>query len=217
MILTTNVTTTRDLLNAAYPGGSIRPTLLVATEQRTATLNVDDLPNPNFSNLLINACFTQMVTSRTLKLASYRWDPSAGVVATGVGSASTVGTSALGDWVMLGLDEVLADIQQQFDAIYGTLEDFYNETMSVLQMAMTAWYQGQTVIQAIGDLQLADISNVLDDAAFYTQILDLLDAAGLFNGLPQEFGGSVEHRCRHRREPRRQLQGFFCGRICLYT
>jgi len=192
MILTTNVTTTRDLLNAAYPGGSIRPTLLVATEQRTATLNVDDLPNPNFSNLLMNACFTQMVTSRTLKLASYRWDPSAGVVATGVGSASTVGTSALGDWVMLGLDEVLADIQQQFDAIYGTLEDFYNETMAVLQMAMTAWYQGQTVIQAIGDLQLADISNVLDDAAFYTQILDLLDAAGLFNGLPQEFRPAVE-------------------------
>jgi hypothetical protein len=80
-----------------------------------------------------------------LKLASYRWDPSAGVMAAGVGAMSTGGMSTLGDWVMLGLDEVLADIQQQFDAIYGTLEDFYNETLAVLQMAMTAWYQGQTV------------------------------------------------------------------------
>ncbi len=192
MILTTNVTTTRNLLNSAYPGGGVRPTLLVATEQRTATLNVDDLPNPNFSNLLMNACLTQMVTSRTLKLASYRWDPSAGVMAAGVGAMSTGGMSTLGDWVMLGLDEVLADIQQQFDAIYGTLEDFYNETLAVLQMAMTAWYQGQTVIQAIGDLQLADVTNVLGDAAFYTQILDLLDEAGLFNGLPQEFRPAVE-------------------------
>ncbi len=33
---------------------------------------------------------------------------------------------------------------------------------------------------------------MLGDAAFYTQILDLLDEAGLFNGLPQEFRPAVE-------------------------
>ena len=186
MILTTNVTTTRSLLDAAYSGGGVRPTLLIATEQRTATLNVDDLPNPNFDNLLLNLCVTQMVTSRSLKLASYRWDPSAGVMAAGVGVQSA------GDWVMLGLDEVLKDIQQQFDALYSVAEAFYNETLTLLQLAMTAWYQGQTVIQAIGDLALTDVANVLDDAAFYTQILDLLDAAGLFDGLPQEFRPAVE-------------------------
>ncbi|HOU15807.1 MAG TPA: hypothetical protein PKZ84_22105 [Anaerolineae bacterium] len=193
MLLTTNVTTTRSLLNALYPGGNGKPMLLIATEQRTATLNVDDLPNPNFSNLLLNLCVTEMVTSRTLKLASYRWDATAGVLAASLpGARAGLMSPAAGDWVMLGLEEVLKDIQEQYEAIYGTLEAFYNETVTILQMAMTTWYQGQTVIQAIGALDFTDITAALDDPAFYLNILNLLDEAGLFSGLPAEFRTAVE-------------------------
>ncbi|MEJ5308586.1 MAG: FG-GAP-like repeat-containing protein [Anaerolineae bacterium] len=193
MLLTTNVTTTRSLLNTLYPGGNSKSTLLIATEQRTATLNVDDLPNPDFNNLLLNLCVTEMVTSRSLKLATYRWDATAGVLAASLpGARAGLMSPAAGDWVMLGLEEALKDIQEQYEAIYGTLEAFYNETLTVLQMAMTTWYQGQTVIQTIGALDFTDITAALDDPAFYLNILNLLDQAGLFNGLPAEFRTAVE-------------------------
>ncbi|MCU0523145.1 MAG: hypothetical protein MUF84_20970, partial [Anaerolineae bacterium] len=201
MLLTTNVTTTRGLLNTYYPAGDARPTLLIATEQRTATLNADDLPSPDFANLVLNVCVTEMVTSRTLKLATYRYDPATyryDPTAVGVASSQTpgapVGTMTLtaGDWTMLGLDEVLADIKAEFDALYGTLEDAYNEAVTMLQMAMTVWYQGQTVVQAIGDLDLTNVTDALGDAAFYANILSLLDQVGLFDGLPSEFRVAVE-------------------------
>jgi len=99
---------------------------------------------------------------------------------------------ASGDWTMLGLDEVLKDIQNQFDEIYGQLEEFYNDAVTILQMAMTVWYQGQTVLQSIGSLDLTHITDALSDPNFYINILNLLDQYGLFNGLPSEFRQVVE-------------------------
>jgi hypothetical protein len=199
MLFTTSVTKTRTILSQ-YPADT-KPTLLIATEQRTATLNVDELPDPDFSNLMLNLCLTQIITSRTLRLASYQWDPTATTSlavpepSATAGSAATLSTLApagAGDWAMMGLEEVLADIRVQFEEIYGTLEEYYNETIGILQMAMTVWYQGQTAVQSIGDLDLTDVTDALSDPVFYANILRLLDQYGLFDGLPSEFRAVVE-------------------------
>jgi hypothetical protein len=191
MLLNVNVTTTRDILNSLYPSHNFTPTLILATEQRTATLNVDELKDVNFNDLTLNLCVKQIATSRTLKLATYKFDPSAGsLLVASIGDMPYV--PAAGDWTMLGLDEVLKDVQKQFDEIYGTIEQYYNDAMTVLQMATTVWHQGQTVMQSIGDLNLTDITDALSDPNFYADILNLLDQYGLLNGLPAEFRQVVD-------------------------
>jgi hypothetical protein len=190
MLHTVNVTTSRSILNY-YPRDA-KPTLLIATEQQTGILNIDDLPDADLSNPVMNLCLIQIVTSRSLKLASYEWDPTvinnSAELSTGVESDLT----DAGDWVALGLEEALAQIRTDFEEIYGTLEEYYNETVSILQMAMTVWYQGQTVIQSIGDLDLTQLTDDLDDPAFYANILRLLEEYGLFDGLPEEFRVAIE-------------------------
>lgn len=191
MMLTVNVTTTRDILNTLYPSHNFTPTLILATEQRTATLNVDELSNVNFNDLTLNLCVKQLATSRTLKLATYKFDPTAGSLL--VASAGEMPYVPMaGDWTMLGLDEVLKDVQKQFDEIYGQIEQYYNDALTVLQMATTVWHQGQTVMQSIGDLSLTDITDALSDPNFYADILNLLDQYGLLNGLPAEFRQVVD-------------------------
>ena len=118
LMLNVNVTTTRSILNSVYPGHNYTPTLILATEQRTATLNVDELNDVNFNDLTLNLCVKQIATSRTLKLASYKFDPSAGSLLVASAGEMPYVPSA-GDWTMLGLDEVLKDVQKQFDEIYG--------------------------------------------------------------------------------------------------
>ena len=97
-----------------------------------------------------------------------------------------------GDWTMLGLDEVLKDVQKQFDEIYGQIEQYYNDALTVVEMATTVWHQGQTVMQSIGDLSLTNITDALSDPNFYADILNLLDQYGLLNGLPSEFRQVVD-------------------------
>ncbi len=213
MLLNTNVTTTRSILNALYPSHNYTPTLIIATEQRTATLNVDELPDPNFADLTLNLCLKQMTTSRTLKLATYTWDPSAGSLLAAArderpktndapvsnvvndqlsSSVLRPSSPAAGDWTMLGLDKVLEDIERQFNEIYGQIEEYYNEALTILEMATTVWHQGQTVVQSIGDLSLTDVTDALSDPNFYKNILNLLDQYGLFDFLPSEFRQVVD-------------------------
>ncbi len=208
MMLKVNVTTTRNMLNSLYPGHNVTPTLILATEQRTATLNVDELKNVDFGNLTLNLCVKQIATSRTLKLATYKFDPTAGSLMmlkaddnppSSPLDENPAGASgdmpyvpSAGDWTMLGLDEVLKSVQQQFDQIYGTLEQYYNDALTVLEMATTVWHQGQTAMQAIGDLNLTNITDALSDPNFYADILNLLDQYGLLNGLPAEFRQVVD-------------------------
>ncbi|MBI5566352.1 MAG: FG-GAP repeat protein, partial [Chloroflexi bacterium] len=233
MLLNVNVTTTRSILNSLYPSHNVSPTLIIATEQRTATLNVDELTDVNFNDLTMNLCVKQLATSRSLKLATYKFDPTAGslLVASlphppppspeiqqpisgegerplpspddgtrsviGRGGAQARGGEApfvpmAGDWTALGLDEILKDVQKQFDEIYGQIEQYYNDALTVLEMATTVWHQGQTVMQSIGDLNLTDITDALSDPNFYADILKLLDKYGLLNGLPAEFRQVVD-------------------------
>jgi len=185
MLHTVNVTTARSLLS--YYTMDANPTLLVATEQQTAVLNIDDLPDPDLSNPVMNLCLTQVVTSRTLKLTSYKWDPTA-MSSSGSPENSTSSLSRdIGDWVALGLEEALAQIRADFEEI----DEYYEETVSILQMAMTVWYQGQTAVQSIGDLDLTQITDALDDPAFYANIVSLLLEYAL-DGLPKEFRVAIE-------------------------
>jgi len=190
MLHTVNVTTSRQILS--YYLTDAKPTLLIATEQRTGILNIDDLPTRDLNNPVMNLCLTQIVTSRTLKLASYQWDPTAINSSAELTPGLESGLSDVGDWVALGLEEALAQIRTDFEEFYGTVEEYYNETVSILQMAMTVWYQGQTVVQSIGDLDLTQLTEDLDDPAFYANIMRLLDQYGLFNQLPQEFRVAIE-------------------------
>ena len=48
------------------------------------------------------------------------------------------------------------------------------------------------MVQSIGDLDLTQLTEDLDDPAFYANIMRLLDQYGLFNQLPQEFRVAIE-------------------------
>ncbi|MCX7706392.1 MAG: hypothetical protein N2204_00090 [Anaerolineae bacterium] len=198
MLLTTNVTTTRSILNALYPSHTSPPPLVIATEQRPATLTVDELYEPDLADLTLTLCLKQIATSRTLKLATYRWDPTAGSLLLASSDWPSPAAAqhmplspAAGDWRMLNLDEVLQYIQAEFERLYGTAEEFYEDTLTILQMAMTVWYQGQTALQSIGGIDLTNITDALSDPNFYLSILNLLDKYGLLS-LPTEFRQVVE-------------------------
>ena len=182
MLLTVNKETARSLLSAYLQ--EAKPTLLFATEQQTGILNIDDLPIRDLNNPVMNLSLAKIVTTRTLKLTSYKWDPN-------VITPGAMGISGVGDWVAMGLEEALAQIRADFEEDYGSLEQYFNETVSILQMAMTVWYQGQTVVQSIGDLDLTQVTDALDDPAFYANILSLLDKY-LLDGLPVEFQYAIE-------------------------
>jgi hypothetical protein len=79
-LATTAMTTSRQLLNQLYPTHGVSPTLILASEQRTSTINLDELKLSSegaYHNITINTCAKPLVTSRTLKLQTYRWDPTA--------------------------------------------------------------------------------------------------------------------------------------------
>ncbi|HYN87064.1 MAG TPA: hypothetical protein VER55_00970, partial [Ardenticatenaceae bacterium] len=76
MLATTTMTATRALLNSTYgPSGKHEPTLILASEQRTSSVNLDDYTDPNFLELTINTCLKPLVRSRSLKLQTYRYSP----------------------------------------------------------------------------------------------------------------------------------------------
>ncbi len=210
-LLTTMQTTTRQLLEAVYPSRSVSPTLILASEQRTSTLNADDIAPDGrgglntlgfngVTDITLNTCLKPLVTSRSLKLQTYRYDNSGfSVFDFGLDGAMVAGADSiqnpksqiqnlqqLGDWVPLSLDEVLTKVEQEFaqrfpelqqafdqiQAVYATLEDLYQQALNILKMATTAWHIGQTVIHRLSNLELADLSLTLDDVQMIVQFLD---------------------------------------------
>jgi hypothetical protein len=182
-LLTTMMHTTRDVLDTHY-AHDVTPTLVLASEQRTSTINADDLTSADLADLTINACLKPMVTSRSLKLQTYRWD------ATASNSLSTAAgvSPASGDWVPLTLDEVLAKAQSEFDSAwsdlkewfdenlgeedyYDSVEQLYNEALNILKMATTSWHIGQTAIQKLGNMSTQDFEQALSDPEMMARIL----------------------------------------------
>lgn len=210
-LLTTMQTTTRQLLEAVYPSRNVSPTLILASEQRTSTLNADDIAPDGrgglnklgvngVTDITLNTCLKPLVTSRSLKLQTYRYDNS-GFSIFGFGLDGMPGGSSdsiqnpdsqiqnlqqLGDWVPLSLDEVLTKVEQEFaqrfpelqqafdqvQAVYATVQDLYQQALNILKMATTAWHIGQTVIHRLSNLDLADQSLTLDDVQMIVQFLD---------------------------------------------
>ncbi len=210
-LLTTMQTTTRQLLDAVYPARDISPTLILASEQRTSTLNADDIAPDGqgglnklgfngVTDITLNTCLKPLVTSRSLKLQTYRYDNSGfSTFDFGFGGAPGGNSDSIqnpnaqiqslqqsGDWVPLSLDEVLTKVEQEFaqrfpelqqafdqvQAVYATIEDLYQQALNILKLTTTAWHLGQTVIHRLSNLDLADLSLTLDDARMIVQFLD---------------------------------------------
>ena len=73
-IATTTMTTTVQLFNDEfYDYLTLEPTLVIASEQRTSTVNLDDDPTTDYLDITINSCLKPLITSRSLKLQTYRW------------------------------------------------------------------------------------------------------------------------------------------------
>lgn len=194
-LLTTMMHTTRSILESTYPAHDHTPTLILASEQRTSTINADDLDWPDLSDLTVNACLKPMVTSRSLKLQTYRYDPTAGMSL----STSAAEHAVSGDWVPLTLDEVLVKLQSDFDsgwsdlkdyfdhhlADYDSVEQLYNEALNILKLATTTWHIGQTAIQKVGNISTQDAENALSDPEMMAWILT---EGGL---LPEGYGPVV--------------------------
>ncbi|MBM3190526.1 MAG: hypothetical protein FJZ90_17645, partial [Chloroflexi bacterium] len=73
-VATTTMTTTRQLLNKEFAAHTkLQPTLILASEQRTSTVNLDDDPATDYLDITINTCLKPLITSRSLKLQTYRW------------------------------------------------------------------------------------------------------------------------------------------------
>lgn len=123
MLLTTAVTLTKAALDRAYPSRGVTPTLVIASEQRTATLNLDELPRDGEfgagRELRFNLCGVPLLTSRSLRLATYAWDPNGdnGAAlarlrealdpADGGGALVSLAPDALGTWAPLSYEQVM--------------------------------------------------------------------------------------------------------------
>jgi len=149
-IATTTMTTTKQLLdNEFYNESGIDPSFLYVSEQRTSTVNLDEVSNSNYLNITINTCLKPLVTSRTLKMQSYDWVVGAG--------------DLFGHWEPMSLDAVLTKIEGEYAATTPANDPFYDEHLIILKMAMTTWHLGVTSIYKIGQLSLIDINNILTD------------------------------------------------------
>jgi hypothetical protein len=195
-LTTTMITTTRELLNELYPTHDYTPTLILASEQKTSSINVDDLNYElvDFEGLSINFCGKPMITSRSLKLQTYRYQfhlnfPTSSAV------AAAVAQDPISDWVPLTLDEMLAKVESEFYQafpevqeffedileIYDDMQELYNEALNIVKMASTVWHMGQTAIEELGNIDLTDTDQILSDAEM---LVEFLDQNGL---IPKEY------------------------------
>lgn len=195
-LLTTNITMTRAMLDKAYPTRNYTPTLIIATQQRTANINLDELENPDFSDLSINICGKDLVTSRSLKLATYAWDPNAATgslsvfdmpVATDDASGSAGGAlytraplapAALGDWFLLGMEELLKHVEKNYADIFSPDDPLYKAGLTILKMITATWHEGITAIQNMGAINWQDIENAITDPQLYGRIFNWLIQQG---------------------------------------
>jgi hypothetical protein len=195
-VATTTMTTTRQLLDEVYAKDKdLEPTLILASEQRTSTVNLDDDPTSDYSDITINTCIKPLITSRSLQLQTYRWVPHSLV--------SAADGWPDGDWEPLTLDEILQKVEEEFAEVTDPLDEFYNEALNILKMATTAWHMGQTAILALGDLMVQDpaemILSFLDELGFLPTgyktvveaVLGVLEAGGPLAWLEQQWNRIV--------------------------
>ncbi|RME84986.1 MAG: hypothetical protein D6775_04050, partial [Caldilineae bacterium] len=164
MLMTTTMTTTRQLLNQEFAGHEdLEPTLILASEQRTSTVNLDDEPTNDYLDITINTCLKPLITSRSLKLQTYRWSPTLVVLQARSGIP--------GEWNPLSLDEVLQKITDEFAAATDPLAEDYEEALNILKNATAAWYLGQTSVIAIGQTMVQEVENALSDPEMMLKFL----------------------------------------------
>ncbi|MBN1814518.1 MAG: hypothetical protein JXA14_21945, partial [Anaerolineae bacterium] len=170
-IATTMMTTTKQMLDQSFAGyEDLEPTMVLASEQRTSTVNLDDDPPSNYAEFTINTCLKPMMTSRSLKLQTYRWEMD----------------GLEGTWTSLSLDEVLQKIEVEYAATTDPNYEFYFEELNILKMAATSWQIGQTAIFKIANVMVNDLQNIMTNPEI---AFKLLDQNGL---LPEYFIDVVE-------------------------
>ncbi|MGD8584329.1 MAG: hypothetical protein PVJ75_03170, partial [Chloroflexota bacterium] len=170
-LATTIMTTTRQVLDEDFGSRKdLQPTLILATEQRTSTVNLDDDPPANWKDVTINTCLKPMMTSRSLKLQTYRWDVQ----------------GVEGDWESLTLDEVLEKIEAEYAANTDPDYEFYFEELHILKLSSASWYIGQTAIYKVAKSLVYRLEDIMTDPEVGFKILD---AYGL---LPEGFAAAVE-------------------------
>jgi len=175
--LTTRVTP--ELLSEVYSGGpgNLEPTLVLASEQRTSVVNLDELDISNFNQIVVNTCLNPLVTSRSLKLQKYQQ---------GVGGP-------FAQWYPLNLDQVLQRLDKKMPNYavpfagrtvsgHNLLEDA--AAHNIHKLATTAWFMGQTAIRAVGDKEFQKVT--MDAAAVAAA---LLDESGL---LPDSYTDAID-------------------------
>ncbi|MBX3001545.1 MAG: FG-GAP repeat protein, partial [Caldilineaceae bacterium] len=156
---------TPGLLSKLYSGGlsNIEPTLVLASEQRTSVVNLDELGVSDFNQIVVNTCLNPLVTSRSLKLQKYKL---------GVGGQ-------FAQWYPLSLDQVLQRLDKKMPnyavpfagrtlAGHNLLEDA--AAHNITKLATTAWFMGQTAIRAVGDKEFQKVG--MDAAAVAAALLD---------------------------------------------
>ncbi|MBN2390564.1 MAG: FG-GAP repeat protein [Anaerolineae bacterium] len=156
-IATTMMTTTRQVLDQDFGSRKdLEPTLVFASEQRTSTVNLDDDPPANYEDITINTCLKPMMTSRSLRLQTYRWDVQ----------------GLDGAWESLSLDEVLQKIEAEYAANTDPNYQFYFEELNILKMAATSWHIGQTAIFKIANALVYNLNDIMTDPEIGLKLLD---------------------------------------------
>jgi hypothetical protein len=156
-IATTMMTTTKQMLDQNFSGyEDLEPTMILASEQRTSSINLDDDPPSNYQDISINTCLKPMMTSRSLKLQTYQWEVQ------GLGGA----------WESLSLDEVLQKVEAEYAAATDPNYEFYFEELNILKMVTTSWHIGQTAIFKIGDILVHHLDDIMSDPEIAFKLLD---------------------------------------------
>ena len=172
----TSMTTTRQLLNQLYPSHNVTPTLVLATEQRTSIVNLDELnlqTTGDYATITINTCVKPLVTSRSLKLQSYRWDGTATAFAMSslrggefasnsptkqsqeIASQNALAmTSSLspdiplvGDWIPLTLDEVLRKAESEFAQYFPEVQQAFDQAQAYYQTAEQLYNESLNIMK----------------------------------------------------------------------
>ena len=158
-VATTTMTTTRQLLKDAFTGYTfVNPTFILASEQRTSTVNLDDDPAGNYKTITINTCLKPLITTRTLKLQTYEY--------------VVEGDNLFGEFQPMSLDDVLAKVEADYADATDAAYKYYNEELSILKMATTAWFIGQSSVTQIGARDFTKYVSALTDAKLVVQFLN---------------------------------------------
>ncbi|MBX3000370.1 MAG: VCBS repeat-containing protein [Caldilineaceae bacterium] len=140
-LATTAMTTTKQILSEVFGlPGDINPSLIFASEQRTSTVNLDDDPTKNYQTVTLNTCLKPLITSRTLKLQTYH--------------KVTLPGDLFGTWEPMDLDQVLAHVEKTYAQATNANYQYYYEELSILKLAATSWFLGQTSVTAIGQFDM---------------------------------------------------------------